>query len=115
MIDLLVTFHAAAHLSHFLFNSYPNYGTLDVRYKVLRFSDILTHFMVFYTQIDYLHLAMFISHVLKLMFPRIGRSMYLNAIDTFSYISTSFLIQSYTGFMLGFSLYVLLKINRQVW
>lgn len=116
MLDLLAVVEAASHLSFCMFGSYPRrFSRRSTEYKVLQLLDTGCHLCLYARDDDYLHLALFLTHILKNRYTFIRRSNFINTVDLLAYVNTFVEMKWSNDVFAGLLLYAFLKSNGVIW
>ena len=114
LVDLLSVVQACGHVSFLLFGCYP-FALSRTGYFVLRASDAVLHCILYARDGDPIHLALYASHVLKGNVPLIRNNVFMNSVDTLSYLYTVSKIKDIGVFLAGCGSYAFLKTRGRIW
>ena len=109
----LVGFHTLSHLSFVLFNKYPIYRNNRILYGMLGFSDVITHFLIYFDRKSLFHLLWFFYHFYKLENLILRRNKIINVLEFLNYTYTY--NTYYNNYLFGVFFYAFMKYHKLVW
>ena len=114
-VQSIAVINACSHLSFTINKEYPWYYKTKY-YEILRNFDILSHLILYLRYHSIIHAIMFTWHILKKDTLWMCKFTFMNYIDTFIYIKSSYNGLKYmNGTIKGLLIYLLLKHKKIIY
>ena len=116
---LLTTVMCCSHFSWSLFRHYPTAITRgSMGYSILRLTDTalhLYHFFDFTNTVNFVHGALFLVHLMKIMYKRrCSFAAYIDYVDSFAYLYSFMYLKGYNT-LTGYVTYLFLRKRGFIW